>query len=60
MARVGENQHPPSYTTATVVQQPNKSLKKDAQEAGDTADSAALRASTQKVTKDQRKTGRVG
>lgn len=60
MARVGENQRPGSYTDATVVQQPNKSLKKDTQEAGDTADSAALRASTQKVTKDQRKTGRVG
>lgn len=60
MARVGENTHPPSYTDATVVQQPNKSLKDDTEAAGDTADSPALRASTQKVTKDQRKTGRVG
>jgi hypothetical protein len=60
MARVGENTHPPDYENATVVQQPNKSLKKDTQAFGDTADSPTLRAATQKVTKDQRKTGRVG
>jgi hypothetical protein len=56
MARQGENQNPPSYTTQVPVQYENKSLKRETAAVPDTANSSALR--PQRVGKDSRKTGR--
>jgi len=59
MARVGENQVGPSYTTQVVREYPNKSLKRETQAMGDTENSSAISANKTRVTKESRKTGRI-
>jgi hypothetical protein len=59
MARQGENQNPPSYTSQTPVFYENKSLKKETAAHANTEDSSAIRgANKTRVSKESRKTGR--
>jgi hypothetical protein len=59
MGRVGSNSRGPSYTEQVVVEQPNKSLKRETQAQADTKNSSAINPE-RRVSKEQRKTGRVG
>ena len=59
MARQGENQNPPSYTSQTPVFYENKSLKRETRGVPDTENSPAIStANKTRVGKESRKTGR--